>query len=56
MLDIGCGVGQLTELLAVQAGKPGKAVGIDTSPAMIARARARRGGDCDPERTLPNHT
>lgn len=42
VLDIGCGPGQLSTELAREVGPSGRACGVDTSPAMIARAHARR--------------
>lgn len=47
VLDVACGSGALTELLARRAGRRGSVVGIDRSAAMLRRARARatREGD-----------
>lgn len=41
VLDIGCGVGQLTTMLAALVGNAGRAVGVDTSAAMIERAEEK---------------
>lgn len=42
VLDVGCGTGLNFPLLQDAVGPTGAIVGIDTSPAMLARARARR--------------
>ncbi len=42
VLDAGCGSGRLTEML-VQRLPRGRAIGVDSSPAMAATARARLG-------------
>jgi SAM-dependent methyltransferase len=39
-LDLGCGVGMVTALLADLVGPAGHAVGVDTSAAQLAQARA----------------
>lgn len=44
VLDVGCGPGRLTALAAEAAAPDGTAVGVDVSPAMVDRARARHGG------------
>ena len=41
VLDVGCGVGSLSTELAGAVGHSGRVCGIDTSPAMVARADAR---------------
>ena len=47
ILDLGCGLGQLTRRMAEAAGAGGRAVGIDRSPEQLAEARrlARDGGE-----------
>jgi ubiquinone/menaquinone biosynthesis C-methylase UbiE len=40
VLEVGCGTGQITGWLVDQV-RPGRVVGIDFSPAMLARARGR---------------
>lgn len=40
LLEVGCGTGQITGWLA-DCVRPGRVVGADFSPAMLARARAR---------------
>lgn len=42
-LDLGCGTGSLTRILAQRCGE---AVGVDLSPAMLAEARAQTPHDC----------
>lgn len=39
-LDIACGTGVVTRLVASQVGPTGRAVGLDLNPDMLARARA----------------
>lgn len=41
VLDIGCGPGLLAHDLALEVGPGGRVIGIDTSPSMLALARAR---------------
>ncbi|WP_276261318.1 class I SAM-dependent methyltransferase [Haloglomus litoreum] len=41
VLDLGCGTGDLTATLAERVGAGGRAVGVDRSASMVARARAR---------------
>lgn len=43
-LDVGCGTGYLTALLAEAVGPDGEAVGVDPSEAMVARATEARAG------------
>ena len=40
-VDVGCGCGATTVLLAERVGKTGKVLGVDVSERMLARARAR---------------
>ena len=40
VLDVACGTGVVTRLVAPQVGPTGHAVGFDLNPAMLARARA----------------
>jgi len=40
VLDVGCGFGDTTRQIALAVGPDGQAVGLDSSPAFIARARA----------------
>jgi demethylmenaquinone methyltransferase/2-methoxy-6-polyprenyl-1,4-benzoquinol methylase len=40
-LDLCCGSGDLTELLAKQIGKNGEVIGVDFSPKQLATAKAR---------------
>ncbi len=42
VLDIGCGAGVDTLIAALMAGPPGKAVGVDVVPEMLARAEENR--------------
>lgn len=41
VLEIGCGTGTVTLMAAERVGESGEAVGIDPSPEMLARARAK---------------
>src|SRR6202023_1600213 len=41
VLDVGCGTGLVTELLAERVGARGSVVGIDLSARMLERARLR---------------
>jgi ubiquinone/menaquinone biosynthesis C-methylase UbiE len=42
VLDCGCGTGRLTEIIASRLGPGTEIYGVDSSPAMIERARALR--------------
>ena len=50
VLDFGCGLGQLTRLMARAAGGRGRVVGFDSSEAQLARAREL--AEADGERDL----
>ncbi len=39
-LDLGCGVGGITDLLAARAGPSGRVVGLDSDPSKLGAARA----------------
>jgi ubiquinone/menaquinone biosynthesis C-methylase UbiE len=41
VLDVACGTGVVTRLLADRVGPSGRVVGLDLSPVMLAAARAR---------------
>jgi ubiquinone/menaquinone biosynthesis C-methylase UbiE len=41
VLDVGCGTGELTVLIAERVGESGRAIGLDPGPAMILRARRK---------------
>src|SRR5215210_4089351 len=40
VLDVACGTGVVTRLVALQVGPTGDVVGLDLNPGMLARARA----------------
>jgi ubiquinone/menaquinone biosynthesis C-methylase UbiE len=44
-LDVGCGTGLVTNLLAERVGKKGTVVGVDVSDGMLAEARHRKHGN-----------
>jgi SAM-dependent methyltransferase len=45
VLDVGCGLAQLTRALARSAGPSGRVVGVEASPAQLAEARRQAGRD-----------
>jgi ubiquinone/menaquinone biosynthesis C-methylase UbiE len=47
VLDVGCGIGQLSRLMARAAGTSGCVVGEDRSPEQIAEGRRQAGADVD---------
>lgn len=47
VLDIGCGAGQATYLLAEAVGTSGRATGVDISAPLLAAARKRGAGNVD---------
>ena len=48
VLDLGCGLGQLTRRMAAAAGGSGRVVGIDRSSEQLAEARRLAAGDISP--------
>ncbi|WP_214317849.1 class I SAM-dependent methyltransferase [Nonomuraea sediminis] len=46
ILDVGCGTGYLTRILAPFIGPRGKVIGVDPSPAMIDHAGRRAPANC----------
>ena len=46
MLDVGCGTGYLSRILAAVAGPEGHVTGVDPSPKMITHARLRAPANC----------
>ncbi|TQK44356.1 methyltransferase family protein [Streptomyces sp. SLBN-118] len=49
VLDVGCGTGYLTRLVAAAVVPGGSAVGIDPSPTVIGYARSKAGAACTHE-------
>ncbi|QYC42460.1 Demethylmenaquinone methyltransferase [Nonomuraea coxensis DSM 45129] len=47
VLDVGCGTGYLTRVLAPVVGPDGHVTGLDPSPAMVDHARRRAPRNCD---------
>ena len=45
ILDVGCGTGNLTEVLLERLSPEGRVIAVDYSPQMIAAARAKLGDD-----------
>jgi len=50
-IDVGCGVGSVTLLLAQDIGSEGRVLGLDQEPAFLKRAR-QRAGQCRGEASL----
>lgn len=46
-LDVGCGTGYLTRVVAPVVGPEGRVTGVDPSPAMVEYARGRAPANCD---------
>ncbi|PZM63148.1 class I SAM-dependent methyltransferase [Paenibacillus dendritiformis] len=44
VLDVGCGTGAITRGIAEAVGPHGRVVGVDSNPALIAKARQAHGG------------
>lgn len=49
VLDVGCGIGQLTRAMARAAGASGRVVGVERSPAQIAEGERRARAEGEPE-------